>query len=141
MSRSRGGEVHDVLAVDQDRALVDVLETSEHPQARRLAAAGRADQDEELAVLYLEVEAVDCGPLALRVDPCRFFEGHGGHESSLPTALSRVSKHYSLVAPASMPLTSVRCANRNTISTGAIAMITAIARSGRWSTTTLVPAE
>ena len=36
-----------------------LLEAADHPQGRRLAAAGRAEQAEELAVADLEVDVVD----------------------------------------------------------------------------------
>ena len=38
------------LAVDQDVAVGDLLEPGDHPEQRRLAAAGGADEDDELAV-------------------------------------------------------------------------------------------
>ena len=50
--------VHDAIA-DPQRAGADLLEAGDHPQARRLPAAGRADQDHELAVADLEIEIVD----------------------------------------------------------------------------------
>ena len=56
-----GRQVGDVAVADADRAAVDVLEAGEHPQRGGLAAAGRADEDEELAVADLEVELVDGG--------------------------------------------------------------------------------
>ena len=57
--------VGDVAVADEDVARVDVLEAREHAQRRGLAAARGADEDEELAVLDLEVEGVDRGA----VDP------------------------------------------------------------------------
>jgi hypothetical protein len=36
-----------------------VLEPRDHPQRRRLAAAGGADEDDEFAVLDRQVDAVD----------------------------------------------------------------------------------
>ena len=47
------------LAVDEDLAAGDLLEPGDHPQQRGLSAAGRADEDDELAVLDVEVDAVD----------------------------------------------------------------------------------
>ena len=64
MSRLARRKIHDVAAVDQDLALVDLLEAGEHPQARRLAAARRPDEHEELAVADLQVQPVDRLPLA-----------------------------------------------------------------------------
>ena len=45
-------------AVDRDLAGGDLLEAGEHAQQRRLAAAGRADEDDELAVADLDGDAV-----------------------------------------------------------------------------------
>jgi hypothetical protein len=49
-------------------ALVDVLEPGEHPQCGALTRAGRADQNDELAVLNVEVERVDRELVRARVD-------------------------------------------------------------------------
>ena len=49
--RSIGIGVVDALAVDLDVALGDRLEAGDHPEQRRLAAARRADEDRELAVV------------------------------------------------------------------------------------------
>ena len=51
--------VDDVRAVDQDLPAGDVLEPGDQAQQRGLAAAGRADEDDELAVLDLEVDVLD----------------------------------------------------------------------------------
>ena len=45
----------------------DVLQPGDHAQQRRLAAAGRADEDDELAVGDLEVDAVHDLDLAERL--------------------------------------------------------------------------
>ena len=50
-------DVVDHLAVDRDLAAGDVLEAGDHPQRRRLAAAGRADQHHELLVGDVEIDA------------------------------------------------------------------------------------
>ena len=50
--------VDDAIA-DDDLAARDRLEPRHHPQQRRLAAAGRADDDDELAVGDLDVDAVN----------------------------------------------------------------------------------
>ena len=39
--------------------LVGLLQAGDHAQQRGLAAAGRADEDDELAVVDLQVDAVD----------------------------------------------------------------------------------
>jgi hypothetical protein len=62
----RRDAVDDALA-DHDLPGRDVLEAGDHPQRRRLAAPGRADEDDELPVRDLEVERVD-GLRAVRVD-------------------------------------------------------------------------
>ena len=54
------GHLVDRLAVDAARSPpVICLEPGDHAQQRGLAAAGRADEDHELAVVDLEVDAVD----------------------------------------------------------------------------------
>ena len=47
---------------------VGCLEAADHPQGRRLAAAGRPEQAEELAVTNLEVDVVDGDRLAELLD-------------------------------------------------------------------------
>ena len=42
-----------------DLAGRDRLQPGDHPEQRGLAAAGRADEDDELAVLDVKVDAVD----------------------------------------------------------------------------------
>ena len=49
----------DLDAVEEDATPVGPLETGEHAQQRRLAAAARAEQREELALLDVEGNAVD----------------------------------------------------------------------------------
>ena len=51
MSRSFGAQIVDDAPVDQDVAGADRLEPGDHVEKRRLAAAGRAEQDEKLAVV------------------------------------------------------------------------------------------
>ncbi len=60
----RGHVVHDAVA-DGDGAVGDLLEPRDHPQGRRLAAARRPDEDHELVVLDLEVQALDDGDVAV----------------------------------------------------------------------------
>ena len=79
MSRAFGGRLRHVALVDEDRAVVDLLEAGEHAQAGRLAATGGADEDEELAVLDLQVELVDRGALGARIDPGRLVVRHCSH--------------------------------------------------------------
>ena len=63
-----GRQVRDVTPIDADRAFVDVLQAGEHPQRCGLSATRGADEDEELAVGYFEIEAIDCGGLRARID-------------------------------------------------------------------------
>ena len=48
----------DHLAVDGEFAAGRPLEAGDHAQQRRLAAAGRADEDDELAVGDLQIDVV-----------------------------------------------------------------------------------
>ena len=57
--RSAAGTVVDHLAVDGKFAAGRLFEPGDHPQQRRLAAAGRADEDDELAVGDLQIDAVE----------------------------------------------------------------------------------
>ncbi len=50
--------VDDTLA-DPDLALADLLEAGDHAQRRRLAAARRPDEDDELPVVDVEVQVGD----------------------------------------------------------------------------------
>src|SRR5690606_33401112 len=52
------------LAVDLERAFRGVLEAGDHAQRRGLAAAGRPEEGEELAVADAQVDAVDRHDLA-----------------------------------------------------------------------------
>ena len=61
-------DVGDVAVADEDAARVDLFEAGEHAQRGGLAAAGGADEDEELAVGDLEVELVDGGAFGARVE-------------------------------------------------------------------------
>ena len=49
----------DDVVVDRDVAGADRLEPGDHPQRRRLAAAGRADEHHELLVADLQVDVFD----------------------------------------------------------------------------------
>lgn len=48
-------------AVDCDFASRDVLEARQHAHQRRLAATGRSNEHDELAVLYIQVDVVQDG--------------------------------------------------------------------------------
>ncbi len=65
-----GGDVGDVLAGEQDRPRRRLLEPGDHPQHRRLAGAGRAEQREELAGSDRQRDTVDGHDVAeLLADP------------------------------------------------------------------------
>ena len=68
MSRSFGGTIVDHPVADADFAGGDVLQPRDHAQQGGLAAAGRADQDDEFAVANGDIDAVNDGvaPKALR---------------------------------------------------------------------------
>ena len=59
MSRSFGGTLVDDALADADLAGGDVLQPRDHAQQGRLAAARRADQDDELAVVDQDIDAMD----------------------------------------------------------------------------------
>jgi hypothetical protein len=54
-SRSRGESSLTTLVADLDRPFADLLETRDHAQRRRLAAAARPDEHDEVAVFDVEV--------------------------------------------------------------------------------------
>ena len=59
LAERRERDPPDVDAVDLDRAGVDVVQPRDQVRRRRLAAAGRTDQGDELAGLGLEVDALE----------------------------------------------------------------------------------
>ena len=65
MFRAARRQARDVLVVEQIRPRGRLDEPGDHPQRRRLAAAGRAEQGHELAVGDVEVELVDGDGLAV----------------------------------------------------------------------------
>ena len=54
------------LAVDGHRSRRRLDQVADHAQQRRLAAARRADQRDELARLQLEIDVLECGDVSLR---------------------------------------------------------------------------
>ena len=65
-----------------DLAAGDLLEPGDHAEQRGLSAAGRADEDDELAVLDAKVEAVDHLDRAEALDHAAKFEARH-HATSL----------------------------------------------------------
>jgi hypothetical protein len=79
MSRSRGATSLTTRRRSQ-RAGSDRLEPGDHAQQRRLAAAGRADQHQQLAVGDLEVRVGDAD-VAVVVDLAQVIETDACHRS------------------------------------------------------------
>jgi len=99
---ARGEVVHD-LAGDPDLARADLLEPGDHAQGSRLAAPGRADEYDELALCDLEVEVTDRDHVAA-VDLGKVDELDLGH--------------YPRTAPAVSPNAIRRCTSRKNTTTG-----------------------
>ena len=78
MSRCFGKRSLTTRAADPHLAAGDLLEPRDHPQNACLAAAGRADEDHEFAVVDLEVELLDC-PRTVRVDLLERLESDLSH--------------------------------------------------------------
>ena len=53
-----GRDVVHLLAVDEELAAADLLETGDHAQRGRLAAAARADEHDELLVGHVDIEVL-----------------------------------------------------------------------------------
>ena len=68
MPRSRDGRSLTSLPSIVSSPCEIVLEPGDHPQQRRLAAAGGADEDHEVAVLDVEVDTLDGDELAVDLD-------------------------------------------------------------------------
>ena len=83
-----GRHVVDDAIADAEGAAGDLLEAGDHPQAGRLAAARRPDEDHELAVTDLEIKVLDGVKIAVHL--VDVFERHGRHgETSTPGRSSR----------------------------------------------------
>ncbi len=74
-----GRQVGDVTVTDPDLAAVDLFEAGEHAQRGGLATPGGADENQELAVLDVDVQLVDGGGVVAGVDPGGVVELHGCH--------------------------------------------------------------
>ena len=82
MSRSRGGTSLTSFVADDDLAPGHRLEPGDHAQNGALAAARRPDQNHELALVDLEVDAVDDFQLAVFLDEIR--DDDMRHQRTLP---------------------------------------------------------
>jgi hypothetical protein len=71
-------EVVDDALADGDRPLGDRLEPGDHAQKRGLAAAGRADEHEEFAVVDVDRHRVD-GALGAGIDLGNLVDMQPGH--------------------------------------------------------------
>ncbi|MNV67920.1 hypothetical protein D3C71_1607410 [compost metagenome] len=72
------GLVGDVAAVQHQGAAVDIFEPRNQPQQRGLATARGADEDDELALLDGEVDALDGAMLTKEfLDAAQLKVGHG----------------------------------------------------------------
>ena len=78
-----GGHVVDHPVADEQAAVADLLQAGHAAECRRLATAGRSDQDEELAIIDLEVEVVH-GEDVAGVFLDHVVKGHRGHRTMLP---------------------------------------------------------
>ena len=76
--------VVDELAVDQKLAVRDRFQSRDHAQRRRLAAAGRADEDDELAVGDVEIDAADGRLTAVDLDEVAQADGSHRSERASP---------------------------------------------------------
>ena len=103
-SRSNGGMLGDVPAVEQDPARRRQLEAGDHPQGRRLARSRRAEHREELAVADLEVDAVDRHDLAVALLDLR--DGRRQGRTARSRAAPVVSKGIAKRGPRSWGLTA-----------------------------------
>ena len=82
-------QVGDVAAADMDAARVGVLEARDHAQARRLAAARRPQQREELAGGDVERDGIDGHDAAVeRLGHLVQLDGGGGHVRTPPVSPS-----------------------------------------------------
>jgi len=74
-----GGCIAHHAAADRDAPGVVALQPGDHAQGRRLAAARRPEQGDELAVLDGEVDRIDC--LHRAEVPADRLQGDAGHGS------------------------------------------------------------
>ena len=72
----------DVLATDEDAALVDLFKASEHTQSSGLAAARRANQHQELAILDVHIQIIHRRLIVARVDTSNMVEYDFCHDLS-----------------------------------------------------------
>ncbi len=71
-----GAHVRDVLAMQGDASVIDAGQAGDGPQQGALAAARRAQQDEELALAHLEGNVVDDGLFLISLGDLVEGDGH-----------------------------------------------------------------
>jgi hypothetical protein len=76
-------QVVGVFAPQPQLAGADLLQPGDHPQNRRLAASGGAEQHEQLAVPYVQAK-IPHGTSAPRIDLGHPVQDHVGHEPPTP---------------------------------------------------------
>ena len=86
--------VDDALA-DPERAVADLLEAGDHPEAGRLAATGRSDEHHEFAICDFEVEIVDREDVTIFLGD--MVERNGRHERTSTPPEHRGSLHPAVV--------------------------------------------
>ena len=112
----RRADIRHVLRVDQHLAGGDVLEAGDEAQKRRLAATRRPDEHRELAVLDVEIDAVDDADGAERL-------AHGLQLDAAHGRILLIANHFT--APNVRPRTSCFCENQPRMRIGAIASVEA----------------
>src|SRR6266540_2774860 len=123
----------DGAIADADLSARDLLEPGDHPQRRRLAAAGGPDQHHQLAVRNLERELLD-GDGSIRVDLADAVEGDVGQARSFyPAGWSRVltaSRRPSAYASktSGRPSRSTRCSISGVRSSAPLAIHATVSR-------------
>ena len=80
----------DDLPVDEDFAVADILQARDHAQQRALPAAGGTDQNEELGVEDIDVDAVDNLERSKALDDLLHADcGHCSSQQAFPTQKMR----------------------------------------------------
>ena len=85
-----GLEPRDVFTIDEDAAAGDRLKSCEGAQGGGLTAAGRADEDEKLAIRNLEIEVFDRGVLGAGIGDADVLKSDLCHAHTLAPAADTV---------------------------------------------------
>src|SRR5690606_12988092 len=73
--------VSDVAVADQDAAGVDIFQAGEHAQGGGLSATGRSNENEEFAIGDINVELVNSGVGAARLNASRIVKSYCRHSN------------------------------------------------------------